>query len=549
MKHTIKIFAAAVLIAACSFHQANAQLTVSPNKTAAQLASALVGAGVTVSNATLTCPSGANGTFSGALSPLSIADGIVLTSGSAANTASPASFFSSENNNAAGDAALSALAGQTTLDACVLEFDFVAQGDAIKFDYQFGSEEYPDYSCQVFNDVFGFFLSGPGFPSPTNIAVLPGTSTAVTINTTTGFGTCNPVHPYFINNVNGPAPAYDGLTSVLSAEANITMGATYHLKLGVADAVDRIYSSGVFLEEGSLTVAPPVISGCPGDITSCNPVVSWTEPTATSGTLSVTVSSTHNPGDVFPVGTTQVTYTFSNGFTQSTCTFNVTVLTSGLTAAIAVNPNPAVAGQLPNTIYLGYGPACVTLTASAANGTAPYSYSWSNTLSTADNQVVCPVATTTYSVTVTDDNGCIASADQTINVIDVRDGNKKIFICHNGNTLSVSVNAVPAHLAHGDMLGNCPDNARMANYGNSTTEMPVNLHPNPTNGLFTIDLPALGDVSVVVTDITGKQVFRQVVANNQQHHLDIDLAASASGLYTVKVICAENVYQFNVAKQ
>jgi hypothetical protein len=31
----------------------------------------------------------------------------------------------------------------------------------------------------------------------------------------------------------------------------------------------------------------------------------------------------------------------------------------------------------------------------------------------------------------------------------------KVTICHNGNTLSVSENAVPAHLAHGDTLGPC----------------------------------------------------------------------------------------------
>ena len=59
----------------------------------------------------------------------------------------------------------------------------------------------------------------------------------------------------------------------------------------------------------------PVISGTPSDITmyiassSDAPVaVSWTAPTATD-TNGVTLTSTHNPGDTFPIGNTPVTYT------------------------------------------------------------------------------------------------------------------------------------------------------------------------------------------------------------------------------------------------
>ncbi len=37
------------------------------------------------------------------------------------------------------------------------------------------------------------------------------------------------------------------------------------------------------------------------------------------------------------------------------------------------------------------------------------------------------------------------------------DNNKKVYVCHNGNTLCVSINAIPAHLEHGDTLGKCDD--------------------------------------------------------------------------------------------
>mmetsp|Transcript_22485 Transcript_22485/g.53085 ORF Transcript_22485/g.53085 Transcript_22485/m.53085 type:complete len:202 (+) Transcript_22485:179-784(+) len=71
--------------------------------------------------------------------------GIVLTTGSVANVQGPNSSGStSQNNGLAGDAQLSSLiGGATTLDASVLEFDFINPtntGIPIVFNYAFGSE-------------------------------------------------------------------------------------------------------------------------------------------------------------------------------------------------------------------------------------------------------------------------------------------------------------------------------------------------------------------------------------------------------------------------
>lgn len=328
-----------------------AQLSVSTNKTATQLANALVGPGVTVSNATLSCAGDANGTFVGGSGALGIGQGIVLTSGNASSVAAPATTFASpESNNLPGDADLSLLSGNATNDACVLQFDFVPNGDAVQFRYQFGSEEYPSYTCTDFNDVFGFFISGPGYLPNTNIALVPGTSPGipVAINSVngglsgadgptancTGYGQGSPFTGFFINHAgSSAAPVYDGLTTVFIAQADVTPCQTYHFKLGVADATDNILSSGVFLEEGSLSVQPPSISGCPAPInvataanaTSCGRTVTWAEPTAANNCLNVTVNQSHHPGDFFPVGTTTVTYDFTNAGGTSSCSFNVTV--------------------------------------------------------------------------------------------------------------------------------------------------------------------------------------------------------------------------------
>ena len=51
-------------------------------------------------------------------------------------------------------------------DIAVLEFDFKPTSDSLKFRYVFGSQEYFAYENTQYNDVFGFFLSGPGITGP-----------------------------------------------------------------------------------------------------------------------------------------------------------------------------------------------------------------------------------------------------------------------------------------------------------------------------------------------------------------------------------------------
>ena len=44
--------------------------------------------------------------------------------------------------------------------------DFEAGGDSISFNYVFGSDEYLTYVNTQYNDIFAFFLSGPGITGP-----------------------------------------------------------------------------------------------------------------------------------------------------------------------------------------------------------------------------------------------------------------------------------------------------------------------------------------------------------------------------------------------
>ena len=158
-----------------------------------------------------------------------------------------------------GDPDLDILAGVATEDKSVLEFDLIPLTDVISFRYVFASEEFDEY-CNQYNDSFGFFISGPGIPpgpfsnSAQNIALLPATTMTVTINNicATDNGVPNGFYSWW-NGDDGTFYTYDRFTYVYTASITVQCGQTYHLKMAIGDAVDRVVDSGIFLEENSLT--------------------------------------------------------------------------------------------------------------------------------------------------------------------------------------------------------------------------------------------------------------------------------------------------------
>lgn len=220
----------------------------------------LVGNGVTISNVQCNTPDSlrAVGSFTGGASLLGIDNGLLLTSGSINNAIGPnISTSTSQDNQMPGYLPMDTLG----FDATIIDFDLVSSTNLMTFKYVFASEEYNEYVNTGFNDQFSFFITGPGYPTPTNIALIPGTTTPVSIdNVNLGL---NSIH--YLNNdtLGGLLPAdinrfnafeYDGLTRVLTTtNLNLVPGATYHLKLVVQDVLDHIFDSGVFLQGGSIT--------------------------------------------------------------------------------------------------------------------------------------------------------------------------------------------------------------------------------------------------------------------------------------------------------
>ncbi|MEJ7820701.1 MAG: Ig-like domain-containing protein [Chitinophagaceae bacterium] len=169
------------------------------------------------------------------------------------------------------------------------------------------------------------------------------------------------------------------------------------------------------------------------------------------------------------------------------------------------------AGGQPNTVYVGYSPASsITLTPNVTGGTPAYSYMWSTGTLTS-GVTVSPVVNTTYTLTVTDANGCTATANKSIVVVNVAGiknaGN--VMICHNTNgqmsTLEVEQNTVAAHLAHGDLLGTCTA-------ANILTLLRITASPNPISdySIITVEGGNVSEkISLIVTNSLGEIIERR----------------------------------------
>ena len=89
---------------------------------------------------------------------------------------------------------------------------------------------------------------------------------------------------------------------------------------------------------------------------------------------------------------------------------------------------------------------------------------------------------------------------------------ERVPVCHNGNTIYVPVNAVEAHLAHGDCLGECRVEKKSERRGleeNMNLKAPFIIYPNPAKEKFTIKFEAddNSDIKrVELTDFYGKLI-------------------------------------------
>lgn len=251
-----------------------------PYTDATQLVNLLVN-GVPFSNATLSGFDCSAGYFDGTAANLGLESGLVMATGGVESIV-PGGFGGGFGGPGVDsdltDQLIMVGASATNLNnLIVIEFDFVPNSDQISFQYVFASNEYPGYTCSQFNDIFGFFLSGPGITGPfsdgaVNIALVPDpddpdtfTDTPVIINTINSgspsggdSGPCDDIDPnwedyavFFTDNTAQETVNFPGFTVPLTATYPVTPCEEYHIKLAIADVADGALNSAVFLLENS----------------------------------------------------------------------------------------------------------------------------------------------------------------------------------------------------------------------------------------------------------------------------------------------------------
>ena len=457
-----------LVLTCCLGGGVRAQLTVNTAPTPQQLVqNFLLGTGVSAANVVYNGGQGARGSFNCA-GPcnLGLGSGVLLTSGSLGLAIGPNNLTGAGTGTGTGsDSDLNLLnpGGTSPQDASVLEFDFTVATDSVRFRYVFGSEEYSDFVGTGCNDVFGFFINGPGITGKKNIARIPGTNTPILINNVNnGFspGLTSPNGPctncaYFRDNHGSTTLQYDGLTTVLTAGSSVCPCETYHIKLAVQDFCDGLFDSGVFLEQNSfssnginsvsiMALGNPLQIGdtvyiCPGDSveitsgasTDCRMPVWSTNDTAFSimatspgayycsfvnfnpfcfaSTPVLYVDYIDDPATITPQGPTSIcpgdsvvlSASSGTGYLWSTgaTTRNITVFTPGAYYC---------------TVYRGANPNCAAFTDTVtvsnlnasiltitASGTTTFCQGNSVVLTASDPQVNWSNGSTTQSITVT----------------------------------------------------------------------------------------------------------------------------------------------------
>ncbi len=431
--------------------RAYSQLTVTTGQTPTwYVENVLLSGGVTVSNVTYTGTANAMGQFSTGINPtnLGLNEGLVISTGLVNGTpaiGAPVGSFASTSNNQPGSPLLNALIpGYSTNDAAILSFNFIPLSDTIRFRYVFGSEEYPEWVGSSYNDVFGFFVTGPnplgGNYNNYNIARIPSTTIPVAINNINSGSYAQ----YYVNNqgLGGQTIVFDGFTTVLTAWCKVTPCVNYSIKIAIADAGDYVYDSAVFLEANSfgtnafnVNVEYTVPGGSNFAIEGCADALvhfSLPSPMGSNFIMHYTIAgSAVNGVDyllipdsiVIPAGQQITTLPISPIFDGMVEPMEDILLiftnTCGVTDTIKVNirdyviPSCTASGA---TSFCESAASLVQLNANVNDGYPPFVYNWDNGAGGGQNPIVTPTTTTTYTVTMTDLCGYEANASVTVTV-------------------------------------------------------------------------------------------------------------------------------------
>ncbi|GAA0485360.1 choice-of-anchor L domain-containing protein [Microbacterium aurantiacum] len=233
----------------------------------AAAAESLVGSNITLVSAELSVGRDVQaGTFSGLALDPAVPSGVALSTGSlrAADPAATsdvdftASALAGPNTKltttgdlgGAGSTTLTDAFGVTTYDAAELALTVVPEGDTLTIVYQFGSEEYADWSAQGYADALGIFVDGE---LCSLVGEAPASTSTVNAEATPDLFVAN-------HDADGPLTTHDtemnGFSTALECTSTVTPGAETVITAAVADTEDGHLDTTLLLGAGGITSTP-----------------------------------------------------------------------------------------------------------------------------------------------------------------------------------------------------------------------------------------------------------------------------------------------------
>ncbi len=231
------------------------KLPVQTHLDAIKLAESMFGDGIKVISATYTGDPLSAGIFTDgdklANGAVPSDQGVILSTGHARNytngtgDANQTASLTAQTKGVVGDPAITAIAGAATFDGAFLDAQFVPTGDTLTMRLVFASEEYLEWVNAGFNDAVGIWVNGEKI----ELALGDGDISIDNINDKSNAN-------LFIDNAKGVLNTeMDGLTVVLTLKAPVIPGAVNSIRIGIADAGDRLYDSALLIVADSVQTA------------------------------------------------------------------------------------------------------------------------------------------------------------------------------------------------------------------------------------------------------------------------------------------------------